>query len=138
MRLSVKKAAHADMSRAAYRKSGAVLGPSFVREKNQKVTSSDRSAAEWRACPERSRRGSAVLSTPPRSCSKVISDPDFQTKPIPPEGVLLCSAASFGVPFVPEIFYRMYRFQGCQVGRRRILDICIQNKLRCVIGTISG
>jgi hypothetical protein len=30
--------------------------------------------AHWRACPERSRRGSAVLSTPLRSCSMVIFD----------------------------------------------------------------
>jgi hypothetical protein len=29
MRLSVKKAAHSNMSRAAYRKSGAVLGTRF-------------------------------------------------------------------------------------------------------------
>jgi hypothetical protein len=30
MRLSVKKAAHANMSRAAYRKSGEVLGYTFL------------------------------------------------------------------------------------------------------------
>ena len=47
MRLSVKKAAHADMSRAAYRKSGAVLAPLRSR-KIKKVTSFDRSGGTCR------------------------------------------------------------------------------------------
>jgi len=58
MRLSVKKAAHADMSRAAYRKSGAVLGPlSFAKKikKSQAPTGAKRSGPAFSIHPNNTR-----------------------------------------------------------------------------------